>query len=288
MIRIAHIINPVKVADDNELFWQQPITFQSMKDARGFNLKPNVELLATSYEEDPLPSGFLLADFLERSTLDMDFETKRKLPFFQDILNNAYNNTNADYIIQTNADIGLMPYFYDAVTNMIEQGYEGLIINKRIVPPVFRKVEDLPLIYSEYGTDHNGYDCFIFKRDIYPEFNLGEICMGVPWSETTLTMNMIAYCKNVHVLKHPHLTFHLGDSRTWMNQADLRQHNTQEFCKCLMKLWDKVKDSPITHWLLYKLKQELRPSYCIECHRTAERLDESKLMEYTQNKIVKG
>lgn len=284
MTRIAHIVNPVKVDKDNELYWQQPITFESMKVAQ----RDNVEIWETGYPEDPSVIGFKNAGNLSRSTLDMGFETKRKLPFFQDILNNLYNHSDADVFIQTNADIGVMPHFYDSILTMLDRGCDSLIINKRIVPDYYKKVEDLPLIYSEYGQNHNGYDCFVFRREIYPQFDLGDICMGTPWSETTLTMNMIAYSKSIHVLKYPHLTFHMGDSRTWMKQHDYRKHNTEEFGKVVMKLMPKVIDSPITHWLLWKLSQEIRPSYSIECHKAIARLNSTKLNEYQKAGIVAG
>ena len=40
-MRIAHIINPVKIEDESrDLHWQQPITFESMKTASDFAHKP--------------------------------------------------------------------------------------------------------------------------------------------------------------------------------------------------------------------------------------------------------
>ena len=121
MIRIAHIVNPVKVEEDNELYWQQPITYESMRVAQRFsNFDDNVELWATGYDEDPLPYGFENAGILTDSTLGMGFKTERKLPFFKDILDNLYEHSDADYFIQTNADIGVMPYFYKSVTDMLK------------------------------------------------------------------------------------------------------------------------------------------------------------------------
>ena len=92
MTRIAHIINPVKVEEDNELYWQQPITFESMKVAQ----RDNVEIWETGYPEDPSVIGFKNAGNLVRSTLDMDFEVKRKLPFMKDLLGHLYANSDAD------------------------------------------------------------------------------------------------------------------------------------------------------------------------------------------------
>lgn len=283
-MKFAHIVNPVKVDKDNELFWQQPITFESMRKAKGD--RDWVELWTTGYEEDPEIEGFNKAPPLERSTLDMNFERKRKLPFFVDILNALYESSDAHYFIQTNADIGLMPHFYDALDMMVYHGYDAMIINKRIVPDYYRKVEELPLIYSEYGGHHNGYDCFVFRREIYPQFDLGDIIMGTPWSETTLTANMVAYSRTCHVFKYPHLTFHMGDSRTWMKYADQRQYNTEQFAKVLQPLMSKVVHHPIIHWLLWKLQAEIRPFYSGDCHNVIRFLNTAKAMEYQKQGIV--
>lgn len=274
MPTIAHVVNPIDVAEERgELFWQQPITYETMRRARSFGKESGleIELHACVYPEDKdaIPEGFLRTKDLSKSVQDLrEFPMRRKLPLFKDILDRLYDNTQADYLIQTNVDIGLMPHFYTSVARFINMGYDAFIINKRIIPPYYRRVDQIPDMWCELGTDHNGYDCFVFRREIYPQFFMGDCCMGIPWSETALTANMIAYSKNLTVFKHPHLTFHIGDSRTWGSQADYRQFNTEAFAKVLTKLLADGRDvlhHEVIVWLLKKMQYELKPEYSQEC-----------------------
>ena len=284
MIKIAHIVNPVNTGEENELYWQQPITFASMIAARKFAKKTakgkvDVELFCVGYEEDTpaMPEGFTRLSDLHRSVLDIrQFTTKqRKLPLFRDILDALESCTdNNAYMIQTNVDICLMPHFYTTVAAMIEKGHRGLIINKRILPPIYCKTEELPLMYAEIGGDHNGYDCFVFEREVYHQYSMGNVCMGTPWSETTLAANMACYCDNLTVLKKSHLTFHIGDSRTWMQLYDYRQHNIEEFAKVVMQLHRRFPDYILKHeiiqWLIKKLRWEFKPHYSEDCHKLCD------------------
>ena len=246
-IRIAHVINPVKVGEDRDLYFQQPITFESMRIARK-STNNSVNLYAVCYEED----FGIVGDYykskiheiekpLERST-EGKFKVNRKLPYFKEILDRVYEVSDADYFIQTNADIGLQPYFYDLVSDMIKSGIESFCINKRIVPETVKN-SALPAIWSTIGDKHNGCDCFVFPRNVYEKFDIGDICMGTPWSETTLITNMIAYTKRFIVFKQAHATFHIGDRRIWLGHEynDYRIHNTNEFARILKKL---SKDNP--------------------------------------------
>ena len=280
-VRLSHIVNPVETSEDRELHWQQPITYATMLSARRFAKKEfglDVELFATTYPEDEsaVPEGFTKTKHLDRSIQDIrEFPMRRKLPLFKDILDRLYESTEADYLIQTNVDIGLMPHFYASIARFINLGYDAFLINKRIISPYYRTVDQIPDMWSELGTDHNGYDCFVFRRELYPNFHMGNNCMGIPWSETSLAANMVAFAKNCRVFKQVHLTFHIGDSRTWMQQDDYRRFNTEEFCNVLTYLVNSGYD--ITHheiisWLLKKLRYEMKADYPKVCHDLVARL----------------
>ena len=115
---MAHIINPVKVKESSDLYFAQPITFESMRRAKGNASDVSIELLSTQFDEDLeiIPSGFKVLANLERSILDINPRLQgRKLPLIKDVLLRASENTSAEYLIYTNADIGLMPHFYQYV-----------------------------------------------------------------------------------------------------------------------------------------------------------------------------
>ena len=108
--RIAHVINPVVVPPQSDLFIAQPVTFESMRRAaewaRG---TAEVTLCAACYPEDePLvPDGFLRTPSLERSVLNFGcFEKPRKLPLVGDILQRLYDASDAEWLVFTNVSTG--------------------------------------------------------------------------------------------------------------------------------------------------------------------------------------
>jgi hypothetical protein len=279
-MKLAHIVNPVN-KPNSDLVTAQPITYETMRIAQFLaeNNGVGVEHWSCFYPEDEKVSAdwFNETHYLDRSVADVKkFSVPRKLPLFRDILDRLYESTDADYMIQTNVDIGLMPHFYLSVKRFIEMGYDALIINKRIISKHYDKVEQIPEMYCDLGTDHNGCDCFVFRRDIYPKFDLGDICMGTPWSETTLVANMVKYSKNCEFLRKTHLTFHIGDERSWIARSEkelwkdeYRRHNTEEFAKCLLRLSKDAEwllKHPIMTYFIKKMKLELQPHYAKECH----------------------
>jgi len=256
-IRIAHLINPVNVGEDRDLHWQQPITFESMRIAKEFS-KVDVEQVACFYPEDEslVPDDFTKTKCLTKSTLDGGFKIERKLPYFKEMLDRLYETSDADYFIQTNADIGLFPYFYDFVKTLIDTGYDSFCINKRIVPEVIKN-SGLPSIWACGSNPHAGCDCFVFRRELYPKFNIGNIVMGTPWSETTLITNMVAYAKNFTVFKNAYATFHIGDRRIWIGHDynDYRILNTNEFAR-ILKILSKRDKKILKHkTIIHQLKK---------------------------------
>lgn len=249
-IRIAHLINPVKVGEDRDLHFQQPFVFESMRIARDFAYELSgtvVKLFAVVYEEDAdfVPSWISVLDnYLERSTLDGDYKLKRKLPYFKDMLDRLYEygGHKDEYFIQTNADIILQPHFYEFVGELIRNGQDSFCINKRIIPEKF-KDGSLAEMWACPGHEHAGLDCFVFRRKLYPKFDMGEVVMGSAWSEAVIMTNMVAYAKNFDVYKNSYATLHLGDRRIWLphSQNQYRVQNTNEFARVLKKLSKKNK-----------------------------------------------
>lgn len=265
-IRIAHIINPVKVEPDRDLYFQQPITFESMKKAVDFS-GTNIDLYAINYDEDEGIAPYYFKDLrnLDRSILSLgEWNVPRKLPLMKDIINALYEVSDADIFIQTNADIGVMPYFYETVTSIFKTGRKAFCINKRIIDERMglKDVADLPLMYCAMGEPHNGHDCFVFAREFYPKFDLGDVCLGAPWTEGTFIASMVNAFSEFMVFKNAHLTFHIGDRRDWLNeeQMDYRIHCCNEFTKVLREFSKnnpKILEHKTIKYLLGKLKQEV-------------------------------
>jgi hypothetical protein len=235
MTKIAHIIHPVVVDKTSDLVIAQPITFETMRVAREFADKSeSIDLYAVQYYDEerlPLPECFRRIPDLNRSIADMvRFKKRRKLALIKDILDNLYDHSKADYFIYTNVDISLQPYFYKTILKFIGQGYDAFIINRRTIPGEYSHVGELPLMYCELGEKHPGWDCFIFKRDLYTRFNLGTTCIGTDWIGRNMLTNLICLAKKFKVFTDLHLTFHIGDDLTWKSDQfdDYVKHNMQE------------------------------------------------------------
>jgi len=254
VLKLGHLINPVTLDDSSDLFVAQPVTFETMRLARDFALDcAEVSLLTAQYPEDRglVPEWFQPTPDLERSILDIGtFQKERKLPLLVDVLNRLYRSIpDADYMIYSNVDIALMPHFYLAVNRFVEAGYDSFVINRRTISGSFNGIEDIPLMFSETGEQHPGHDCFVFKRNIYPRFILGDVCIGINWVGRVLLWNLMCHCKNFNEFKSAHLTFHLGNDKRWKGSgySDYSAHNKREALKVLAELdkkcgpLDKIK-----------------------------------------------
>jgi hypothetical protein len=229
MVKLAHIINPVKVNESSDLHVAQPVTFRTMLKAKEYStLNKKVNLYAVGYEEDVnfIPKGFKILPNLINSVMDYgNFQNRRKLPLIADILNSC-TSIDTDYIIYTNADISLQPYFYDYIFHKIHDGSDSLIINRRIVDEFSSDV----VMFSEVGLQHPGFDCFVFRKELLRKFNFGNACIGANWIGRILYTNLLIHSKSLEIIKDAHLTFHIGEDGAWMQEeySEFDLHNKRE------------------------------------------------------------
>ena len=165
-MKIAHIINPFNGSEEQNNI--QNITFESLKRALEYAKNVKVEIIASHFksDENTIPSFVNTKVVLGKSVLDYNPNLKqRALPTLNDILAEAIDKTDADYIVFTNIDIGLMENFYEAVAEIVEQGIDAFAINRRRVSGKYQSANQLNKIYSDAGYLHNGYDCFVFKKE---------------------------------------------------------------------------------------------------------------------------
>jgi len=235
MISIAHIINPVKAQEGSELFIAQPIVFEAMRKAKAFAATIDVKLFSAQFAEDSeiFPEFFQKTKNLETT---VQIKGKKKLPLIKDILQRLYDSSTAEYLIYTNTDIIVLPQFYEVVAKIIAQGYDAFIINRRRIPKVYNSVNDLPFIYSDMGKSHPGFDCFIFKRELFPKFILGEICVGIPFVEATIMHNLFAHAEKCKLVDDLHLTTHIGMNVMPKRDEEYYRHNRNEFEKIKKEL----------------------------------------------------
>ena len=194
--------------------------------------KEQVDLCTTQYEEDKciVPKGFRVLSNLKRSVLDLNKSLeKRKLPLIGDIMAKAQQETEGEYIIYTNADIGLMPYFYDFVFEKMKEGHDALVINRRRLTSTYQSVDQLAEIYADMGLSHPGFDCFVFRKDLVDKIVLGDICVGISFIGVALAHNLFSLAENPLYLDDQHLTFHIGTQVLVPRKNAFYKHNRREF-----------------------------------------------------------
>ena len=245
MLKIAHIVNPVKVAKNNQLFAAQFITFESMKAAKNQAILSDFELIqcCTQYSEDEevVPSYFKKLSNLKRSVNEVNSKLNgRKLPLIKDILSKTIEIKNVDYIIYTNVDIALMPFFYDTVHQYIQDGHDFISINRRRLEDKYDSVNQLPKMYAELGKSHPGFDCFIFKQTLLEKLHLDGICVGVPFLEVSLLHNLMAVSENPKILFDKHLSFHIGMNVLGFKKDAYYSHNRATYFN---SIYPKIKSN---------------------------------------------
>ena len=259
-IHIAHLINPVKTPPGHELSTAQPITFESMRvAAEQAGNDTTIELLTAHYEEDAdiIPTYYRKTPNLAHSVLQFgNFSRPKKLPLLKELLDKLYHESTATYLIYTNVDIALQPHFYRVVADRIREGLDAFIINRRRIPATYESVKQLPEMYSLRGAAHPGFDCFVFHRDLYPEFKLENVCIGVPFIEITFSQNLFCHAKNFMLFEDDHLTFHIGMEIFKRRDPQYLQFNRQQYRKAIKKMWPQL-DNRKFPWghrnLLYRM-----------------------------------
>jgi hypothetical protein len=252
---LAHAVNPVTPPAASDLGVAQTVAFECMQRAARFSPDLRVEHLAMVYPEDAsmIPDGFVRTADLDRSVMDVGaFDTFRRLPLLSDLLGRAHDATDADWLIFTNVDICPMPHFYDAVHRWVSLGHDTLVVNRRTVSGAWHSPDDIPLMYSEIGGQHPGYDCFVFPRRWVPDLDVGEICVGARGIGLALVLALYAKAGNPKFLDDEHLTFHIGDDRRHERKESdaFHSHNASE-CHRLIRRLDATRgpiDDRLPSW----------------------------------------
>jgi len=238
-MRIPHIINPYRTEAGSDAGRIQQVTLRSLTDAVSFSGNDGVTLLAAVFEEDApaVPGGFTIAPFLNRSVLDIGtFSHPRPYPLIADILQRAYSMSDAEFVIYTNMDIIVQPYFYEAVRQLLRDGADALVINRRRIADLGQTADDLPLILAETGRSHPGFDCFVMHRSLIPKLRLDGICVGIPFVEASLLYNLLAHAADCRILPDLHLTTHLGLDVMPARDGEYHRHNQRHFSQIISEL----------------------------------------------------
>lgn len=252
MATIAHIVNIFQPSESSDLKLAQEVTLASMIRARNSSKNPeSIQLLSAQTEADlkMIPNEFHATTNLSQDVTDLQtFSRKMCLPILKDILDRLYNETDAEYLVYSNIDIGLQPHFYNEVNRFINEGHDAFMINRRRIEDKFNSVDQLDDMLTEKGKSHPGFDCFVFKRELYPQFSLAEVCIGVPFIEITLSQNLFCFAENPKVFTDEYLTFHIG-MEIFKGRApkEYYQYNQVQFWEAMRVIWPKLNSRKWTY-----------------------------------------
>lgn len=276
-LTFAHIVNPYAAPEGSDTHRIQGVTFRSLKDSADHAGRCPVQLHTVQFAEDReiIPPQFIPLPDLTRSVCDLhDFSVQRRYPLIADILQSAHGHTEAEFIIYTNMDIIVQPFFHEAVARMLDEGTDALIINRRRIADRGQTADDLPLILADVGRAHPGFDCFVMHRSLIPKFLLEGICVGVPFMEAALMYNMVAFAKRCRIITDAHLTTHLGLDVMPSRDPEYHGYNRVRFKAILPGLKPHLvgKQLPYTHLPLLQRtwKRVLNPAVFSGLHLELE------------------
>lgn len=196
--------------------------------------------IQTAQEEDATPPHFTKITANPRLIWQVTpCAQKFNLPLICDILAAASKQaSDDDFLVFTNADIALMPHFYQAMAELIALGFDAVTVTRRTIPDFATVAGRSSLAQAEYGASHQGFDCFVFKSDLFRRFSLTRSCVGVDYVERVLIYNLAALARRFLILRNAHLTYHFGDDRAWRDAAfeQLSAFNRGEALACFNAL----------------------------------------------------
>jgi len=240
--RYVHLCNPYEKGRTRTEILTQSVTYAAMHRAREFgpNNKPGVEFLGGVLPGDEAYSAehFDRTFQLQRSAHDVKaFGTERPLPLLFDILGGA-KDSGGDFVVFTNVDICPVPHFYQSIEGLLNRGFDALVINRRTITgwPVDPGLIDL--MAMDPGRPHEGYDCFVFRREALAQFVTNHAVVGTGGVMQSLIYNLVATSQRLLFLGDVHLTYHLGDDKVWAapHLRDYVEHNWTEAIGTLHRL----------------------------------------------------
>lgn len=247
-IIINHVVNFTEPRLESDLYIAQPITMFSLDKAKKYaeavSQYLSVKHHIVKVEGENIELNYLEeADTYEVSKTIRDekgFESFKPLPMLADVLSVIENVGDDEYVVFTNADISLAPFFYTYIEQKIWEGYDALIINRRTVSKIYSSVYEYDEIVSDYGISHSGFDCFVFKASAFKNMFFAKTLIGVHLIGRVLLWNVFNYATVPLILKDKHLTFHIGDDNAGKdeNNQSLLVHNYDQAVEVLSNIYN--------------------------------------------------
>ena len=190
-------------------------------------------------QKSSLKGKFKTIDKLTRVCSDVIPESKKSLPFVNDLFN-ITADLDYDYFIVTNADVMISPRLIDYI---IEKDITALPCSRLDVLPVDNISDDMKPVRWEVA----GFDTFCFKTDWYKKHSslFEDFILGKPYYDQHYAAIMKAFGNNdIFGNKNPALCLHEHHGIDSCLNHDVEykfnetQYNTSELAQTYRHLWD--------------------------------------------------
>jgi len=257
-MKFFHIINPYQAPEDSEEKATQDKTIESLVNAYEYAREfVDVKLVM---KVDPEEADYFRLrfdyDFVEFSeiklTSDMlgqNFNVERKLPVLSDLVDlteiekSGGCNIDEDFVVFTNMDICVQPFFYTELAKNICAGFDCFVVNRRTVDKSLL-YKSLLESYASDGAKHIGHDCFVLPMRQLKEFYLKDHILGIGFVFRPFLLNCILNSNNFKEFDDAYLTFHFGDDMEWKSDkySDYLEHNRNMLIQVYEGLIDQINE----------------------------------------------
>lgn len=224
MVLFTHIINPYSTQQGSKEASVISLTYQGLRYAvkHARDVGVSVEVLGVCYEADAgsVRPPAKKAVKLTRTISDVeDVESKRALPLLEDVLDAGIVSGTGEYLVLSNMDIILQPYFYEILKKVVRV-WPAATISRRTLDCDIDSVGTIEECYAEPGRPHEGFDAFVFPKAWVEKFDLDHICYGAATFDKVLIANMDAISGfRTQWFNRQFLTMHIGDDKAWRKDA---------------------------------------------------------------------
>jgi hypothetical protein len=242
--RFVHLLNVYAKKGRKTLDQEQTQVLESLREAQQVYARQGgqVSFVAACEESERqlVPAEFAVKTCIRRRANELpEFRSLPPLPFLFDVLAAARAETTKphEFVVYTNFDIVVQPFFFQFLDYFIGRGFDALIVTRRTVDAVSLEAP-LFIAQSDVGKPHPGMDCFVFPREWLESFTTNTAITGAGLVMRSLLYNLVAKAQRLLFLCSAHLTLHYGDDRPWQAPEfkAAEAHNAHE----AKKLWQRL------------------------------------------------
>jgi hypothetical protein len=214
-MEFTHIIPGLDSSAPAQLQEEFGLTIRSLEIASEWaeKLKHDVHVVVADFLHEPSAVAHSFAR-IPVLTADVQgrFPSLPRLPFLKDALR---LQVQSDWVIYSQADIIVAPFFYERIATEIDKGFSSFSINRRTVKRMEGTSDPLAEIWSQVGITHKGTDCVVMPADTYQNMIVLDTVIGLLGLGRTLLLNMAVNDVTSKRVKDWGLTFHIEDRQQW-------------------------------------------------------------------------